>query len=123
MKEKVKSMPVMKKEFELSDGTKIWVRQASGMEKLKIETRQARVFRKLRHFGMNPEEWTDDQQEEFASALDEEGCGVDSQIAEWVPPSILDENFDANSLTSEELRDLLSFVRGDELDGAVPLAN
>ena len=44
-------MPVLKKEIELADGTKIWVRQASGMEKLPIENKQATVFRKVRHFG------------------------------------------------------------------------
>ena len=40
-------MPVKKKEFELDDGTTVWVRQASGMEKLKISNIQAKVFRKL----------------------------------------------------------------------------
>ena len=97
----MENMPVMKKEFELNNGTKIMVRQASGLEKLKLETRQAKVFRKLRHFGPNPSEWSEKQQEEFALALDEAGCG----------------------LTSEELRELLGFVRGDDLDGAIPLGN
>ena len=48
-------MPVLKKEIELSDGKKIWVRQASGMEKLPIENIQAKVFRKTRHFGADPQ--------------------------------------------------------------------
>lgn len=30
-------MPVLKKEIELDNGKKIWVRQASGMDKLAIE--------------------------------------------------------------------------------------
>ena len=59
-------MPVLKKEIELSDGKKIWVRQASGMQKLKIENKQARVFRSVRHFGLDPTEWTEEQQTEFA---------------------------------------------------------
>ena len=44
-------MPVMKKEIELDDGRKIWVRQASGMEKLKITNIQGKAFRKMRHAG------------------------------------------------------------------------
>tara|TARA_R110002020_G_scaffold23154_7_gene77485 strand:+ start:3923 stop:4279 length:357 start_codon:yes stop_codon:yes gene_type:complete len=118
----VENMPVMKKEFELNNGTKIMVRQASGLEKLKLETRQAKVFRKLRHFGPNPSEWSEKQQEEFALALDEAGCGLESQMAEWIPKCVIDE-FDVNTLTSEELRELLGFVRGDDLDGAIPLGN
>ena len=119
----MKSMPLMKKEFELNNGKKIMVRQASGLEKLKLETRQAKVFRKLRHFGPNPSEWSDKQQEEFALALDEEGCGLENQMAEWIPNCIIEDNFDVNTLTSEELRELLSFVRGDDLEGAIPLGN
>jgi hypothetical protein len=116
-------MPVLKKEFELNDGRKIWVRQASGMEKLKIEARQARVFRKCRHFGADPVSWTEEQQEEFATLLDEEGAGVADQINLWVPSCIVDEDVDVNTLTSEELRTLLEFVRGDDLEGAVPLVS
>tara|TARA_R110002020_G_scaffold100622_5_gene237722 strand:+ start:479 stop:847 length:369 start_codon:yes stop_codon:yes gene_type:complete len=116
-------MPVLKKEFELNDGTKVWVRQASGLEKLKIEARQARVFRKCRHFGADPSEWTEEQEEEFATLLDTEGAGVQDQIDLWIPNAILDDDIDVNILTSEELRNLLEFVRGDDLEGAIPLAS
>tara|TARA_B110000858_G_scaffold198533_1_gene266393 strand:- start:17024 stop:17371 length:348 start_codon:yes stop_codon:yes gene_type:complete len=114
-------MPVLKKEIELNNGTKVWVRQASGMDKLKIEKLQAVALRKCRHFGPNPSEWTDEQQEEFAVHLDEAGAGIDSQIQEWVPKCILTESVDAEMLTSEELMTLLRFVRGDDAEGAVPL--
>ncbi len=114
-------MPVLKKEIELNDGKKIWVRQASGMDKLKIEAIQAKVLRRFRHFGTNPEEWTDEQQQEFADALEEEGGGLTAQIKEWIPPCIISENVDADMLTATELRMLLGFVRGDEMEGAVPL--
>ena len=97
-------MPVLKKEFELNNGTKIWVRQASGLEKLKVETRQARVFRKCRHFGIDPSEWSEEQQEEFANLLEDEDCGIQDQISLWVPGCIIDEGIDVNTLTSEELR-------------------
>ena len=116
-------MPVLKKEFELNDGTKIMVRQASGMEKLKIEARQAKVFRKCRHFGIDPSSWTDEQQEEFTLMLEEAGAGLEDQISLWLPSCILDEDFDVNTLTSEEMRSMLEFVRGDDLEGAVPLGN
>ena len=114
-------MPVLKKEIELTDGTKIWVRQASGMEKLKIENIQARVFRKLKHFGNDPTEWTPEQHEEFAVALDEAGGGMETQIETWLPKCIMSEDFDINILNSEEVRMLLQFIRGDTLEGAVPL--
>jgi hypothetical protein len=114
-------MPVLKKEIELTDGTKIWVRQASGMEKLKIENIQARVFRKLKHFGNDPTEWTPEQHEEFAVALDEAGGGMETQIETWLPKCIMSEDFDVNMLNSEEVRMLLQFIRGDTLEGAVPL--
>jgi len=116
-------MPVLKKEIELDDGTKIWVKQASGMLKLKIETLQATAFRKFRHFGLDPTEWTDEQQEEFSSALDTAGGGMSDQISEWIPNCILDENVTADDLTSEELRRILLFVRGDDSEGSVPLDN
>ena len=116
-------MPVLKKEIELSDGKKIWVRQASGMQKLKIENKQARVFRSVRHFGLDPTEWTEEQQTEFAEKLDESGAGMVAQMEAWVPDCILEENFDIDSLTSEELRDIISFVRGDDIEGAIPLGN
>lgn len=114
-------VPVLKKEIELNDGKKIWVRQASGMDKLAIEKIQAQTFRKFRHFGTNPAEWTPEQHEEFNDALSEAGAGIDSQIQSWVPKCVIEENFDINTLTSEEVRDILNFVRGDDLEGAVPL--
>ena len=51
-------MPVKKKEFELDDGSKIWVRQASGIEKLKISNMQAKVFRQFANKG-EPADWDD----------------------------------------------------------------
>ena len=114
-------MPVLKKEIELNDGRKVWVRQASGMDKLRIENIQAKTFRKFRHFGPDPAKWTEAQHEEFADSLDEAGGGIASQIEAWVPRCILDEDFDIDSLTSEELRTILGFVRGDDPEGAVPL--
>tara|TARA_R100000808_G_C2145729_1_gene153565 strand:- start:102 stop:449 length:348 start_codon:yes stop_codon:yes gene_type:complete len=115
-------MPVLKKEFELNDGQKIMVRQASGLEKMKLESIQARVIRKCRHFGDDPSEWTDDQHIEFIELLDENGGGIARQAELWLPSCVLTEEFDANTLTSEELRDILSFVRGDSDEGAIPLA-
>ena len=115
-------MPVLKKEIELADGTKIWVRQASGMEKLPIENIQAKVFRKTKHFGADPSEWTAEQNEEFAEMIDEAGGGMANQIQAWIPNCVIaPEDFDINTLTSEEIRDILAFVRGDTLEGAVPL--
>ena len=115
-------MPVLKKEIELNDGRKIWVRQASGMQKLRIENIQAKVFRKFRHFG-DPTEWTDEQNEDFVTALDEAGGGMEAQIEAWVPLCILDEDLDIDTLTTMELMKLLSFVRGDDPEGAIPLVN
>ncbi len=112
-------MPVMKKEIELDDGRKIWVRQASGMERLKITNMQGRAFRKMRHAG-NPEDWTPEQEEEFATIIDEMGAGVEAQMEAWIPPCILDEDVDYNLLTFEELNTILQFVRGDDLEGSVP---
>ncbi len=115
-------MPVLKKEIELNDGKKIWVRQASGMEKLPIENIQARIFRKTRHFGADPSEWTPEQNEEFADMLDEAGGGMADQIQAWIPNCVIEPaDFDINTLTSEEVRTILSFVRGDTLEGATPL--
>ena len=116
-------MPVMKKEIELNDGTKIWVRQASGMDKLRIENIQARVFRQFRHFGPDPNEWSPKQNEEFADAIDEAGCGITAQCAEWIPICVMDKDFDTDTLTSEECRDILYFIRGDDPEGAVPLGH
>tara|TARA_R110002012_G_scaffold85476_4_gene213121 strand:- start:24855 stop:25214 length:360 start_codon:yes stop_codon:yes gene_type:complete len=119
----VKIVPVLKKEIELNDGKKIWVRQASGMDKLAIEKTQAQTLRTFRHFGANPSEWTDEQHAEFGDALTDAGGGIDGQIASWVPVCILDEEVDINTLTSQELRTILEFVRGDDVEGAVPLAS
>jgi len=115
-------VPVLKKEFELDDGTKIVLRQASGLEKMRIEAIQARVIRKCRDFGMDPEEWTNEQHMEFVALLDEHGAGINEQAHDWLPKCILEpEGFDVNILTSEEIRNLLSFVRGDPTEGAIPL--
>tara|TARA_Y100001937_G_scaffold127067_1_gene198119 strand:+ start:670 stop:1023 length:354 start_codon:yes stop_codon:yes gene_type:complete len=116
-------MPVLQKEIELDDGKKILVRQASGMERIEIEARQARVFRKVRHFGPNPMEWTDEQQEEFADLIDEADAGPTSQMRDWIPNCILSEGVDINTLTSAELQKLLSFVRGDDEEGGIPLSS
>ena len=66
-------MPVMKKEFELDDGSKIMVRQASGMEKLKIENIQAREFSVLMHIGDDPTECTAEKNQELAAKNDAAG--------------------------------------------------
>tara|TARA_Y100000361_G_scaffold153498_1_gene175464 strand:+ start:5807 stop:6154 length:348 start_codon:yes stop_codon:yes gene_type:complete len=113
---------VVKKRFEF-DGKEVWFRQASGMERLAIEKVQAKVFRECRHFGNNPLEWSEEQQIEFSDKLDEYGAGVEEQISQWLPISCMTEGFDINTLTSIELRKVLSFVRGDEEDGAVPLGD
>lgn len=113
-------MPVMKKEIELEDGTKIWVRQASGMEKLAVTNVQGKAFRQMRHAG-DPEKWTEEQEQEFTSLIEEGGGSVQDQITSWIPPCILDEDFDINVLTTDELMEILFFVRGDDKDGAVPL--
>ncbi len=114
-------MPIKKKEFELDDGTKLWFRQASGMERLKIEKVQAKVFRECRHYGPDPLQWSEEQHLEFAEKLDENGAAIEDQILHWVPPACLTEGFDINKLTNIELREILSFVRGDEDEGSVPL--
>tara|TARA_R100000742_G_C4279646_1_gene104955 strand:- start:9136 stop:9492 length:357 start_codon:yes stop_codon:yes gene_type:complete len=117
-------MPILQKEIELNDGSKILVRQVSGMERLEIDSKQAKVFRGMRDFGPNPMDWTSEQQLEFADALDEAGCGPTAQMAAWIPNCIVTEGFDANDLTMAELQDILRFVRGDEEpEGAVPLSS
>lgn len=113
-------MPVLKKEIELDNGTKIWVKQASGMAKLKITNIQARAFRKMKHAG-DPSDWTEEQNEEFATMLDEMGGGMEHQIREWIPDCILQEDFDLDTLTLDELNTILAFVRGDVDEGSVPL--
>tara|TARA_R100000152_G_C6734845_1_gene159138 strand:- start:714 stop:1070 length:357 start_codon:yes stop_codon:yes gene_type:complete len=118
-------MPVLKKEFELDNGMKIMVRQASGLEKMRIEAIQARTIRKCRDFGTDVTDWTDEQHMQFMDMLIEAGGGVDVQAQEWLPKCILEpEGFDPNILTSDEIRDLLQFIRGDETEteGAIPLA-
>ena len=115
-------MPVLKKTFTLDDGTELVVRQAGGMAKLKIENIQARVFRDHLHFGLDPTEWSDEQQNEFSRALDEQGAGYEDQIRSWVPMCVVEpKGFDIDDLTSEELRMILGFVRGDDPEGAPPL--
>jgi len=117
-------MPVLTKEFELDDGTKITVRQAGGMTKLRIENIQAQVFRDHMHFGLDTTDWTEEQQKQFANALEEKGAGMVHQMESWVPRSIISpKDFDMDSLTSEELRMILGFVRGDDPEGAIPLDN
>ena len=114
-------MPIRKREFEFDDGTKLWFRQASGMERLKIEKVQAKVFRQCRHYGPDPLQWTEEQHLEFAEKLDDAGAAVEDQILNWVPQACLDDDFDVNRLTNMELREILSFVRGDDDEGSVPL--
>tara|TARA_R100000664_G_C2624602_1_gene57027 strand:- start:18 stop:368 length:351 start_codon:yes stop_codon:yes gene_type:complete len=115
-------MPVLKKEFELDDGTKLMVRQASGLEKMKLEAIQARVIRQCRDYGMNVQEWTEEQHLDFMFKLEDAGAGIDQQAATWLPVCILEPaDFDANTLTADEVRMLLSFIRGDDPEGAIPL--
>ena len=115
-------MPVLTKEFELDDGTKITVRQAGGFTKLDIENKQAKVFRDHIHFGTDVGEWTSEQQKQFTDAMDEAEAGMTHQIKAWVPNCVISpENFDVETLTSTELRMILGFVRGDDPEGAVPL--
>jgi len=111
-------MPVKKKEFELDDETKIWVRQASGLERLKISNLQAKVFRDFESFG-DPLQWTPEQQITFAEALDENDCGVEEQLNDWLPKCVMNQDFDPNIFTLEELMPILAFIRGDDEEGAV----
>lgn len=118
-------MPVMKTEFELDDGRKIWVRQATGLEKIKIEAIQAKAVRKCRTFGADPSKWTAEQNEEFLDLIDSLGGGLEEQILNWVPPCILENEhgITADDLNSMELREILNFVRGDTAEGAIPLGS
>ena len=113
-------MPVLKKQIELEDGSSVWVRQASGLEKIKIESIQAKAVRKCRDFG-DPTDWTIEQNEKFLETIEEMGGSLEAQMTEWVPKCILDEDFDVNMLTSTEMRKILGFVRGDDQEGAIPL--
>jgi len=110
------------KEIELSDEIKIEVRQASGFEKMPFESILAKAFRKFRHFGVDQTKWTEEQTEEFMATVDELGGSVQEQMATLIPPCIITEGFDANSLTSTELMLLFTFVRGgSDEDGEPPL--
>jgi hypothetical protein len=113
-------MPILKKEFEIGE-KKIWVRQASGMERLKFETLLAKTFRKFKHFGMEQDKWTDEQSEEFMAALEDAGGDINNQMREMIPPC-LPSDFDINMLDRDELMEIFSFIRAvDEPEGAVPL--
>lgn len=114
-------MPVLKKEVELNDGRKVWVRQASGLDKLKIEAKQGRVMRKCRHFGADLSAWTDEQMEQFMDMCEEEKCGFTDQVEAWLPTCLLDKEVDPETLTSDELVSILNVIRGDDNEGAVPL--
>ena len=114
-------MAVLKKQFEIGSKS-IWVRQASGMERLKYETLLAKTFRKFRHFGPNNLEWTEDQQEEFLVALENAGAAMEDQIRDLVPPCLMDDT-DLNLIDRDTLMEIFDFVRGttEEPEGAVPL--
>ena len=118
-------MPIKSKQFELNNGKKVWVRQASGLEKLPLETAHAKALRKCRHFGNNPAEWTEEQQDEFFDMVEEYGAGLDSQIRTLVPLCVGKfedgTQCDPSELLSEEIVPLLAFIRGEEDEGAVPL--
>ena len=115
-------MPVLTTEIELNDGTKIEVRQASGLEKLPFESILSKAFRKFRHFGVDNTAWTEEQQEEFLLELEELGGGMQTQMAKLVPPCILTDDIDVNTLTTEELSDIFTFIRGgSDEDGEPPL--
>lgn len=114
-------MAVLKKQFEIGS-KKIWVRQASGMERLKYETLLAKTFRKFRHFGPDNTKWTDEQQEEFLVSLELAGGAMEDQIRDLVPPCLMEET-DLNFIDRDTLMDIFDFVRGTDGDseGAVPL--
>ena len=114
-------MPVLKKQVELDNGKKVWVRQASGLDKLKIEAKQGRAMRKCRHFGSDISTWTDEQQEEFLDLCDKFGASFEDQVEAWLPTCVLDKELDQDSLTSAELVKILNVIRGDDNEGAVPL--
>ncbi len=112
-------MAILKKQFEIGS-KKVWVRQASGMERLRFETILAKTFRKFKHFGANQTEWTDEQQEEFMDALDDAGAGMDQQIRTLVPPCLIDD-LDINLIDSMDLMLIFDFIRGGDAEGSVPL--
>ena len=113
-------MPVLKKQFDIGS-KKVWIRQASGMERMYFESKLAKAFRKFRHFGTDQNEWSEEQQSEFVEYLDDAGAGMSSQMERLIPPCILDENVDINSLDSDELMTIFTFIRGEDQEGSVPL--
>ena len=114
-------MTVLKKQFDLGS-KKIWVRQASGMERLRFETILAKTFRKFKHFGADQSKWTEEQQEEFMVALEDAGAGMFDQLEILVPKCIIDD-VDMNLIDRDTLMEIYDFVRGDEAegDGSIPL--
>ena len=112
-------MPVLKKQFDIGS-KKIWVRQASGMERLQFETLLAKTFRAFRHFGTDQISWTEEQQEEFMIALEEAGGGMEMQIRTLVPPCLMND-VDINLIDRDLLMEVYEFIRGGEPEGAVPL--
>jgi len=116
-------VPVKKKEFKLDDDTTVWVRQASGMEKLAISNIQAKVYRDFIKSHGETDKWSDDISQEFSDNMDEEGAGIQAQIDQWLIKCIIPEegkeSFDPNYFTIEELMPILGFVRGDDEEGAV----
>ena len=110
-------MPVLKKQFDIGS-KKIWVRQASGMERLQFETLLAKTFRSFRHFGTDQISWTEDQQEEFMIALEAAGGGMEMRTL--VPPCLMDD-VDINLIDRDLLMEVYEFIRGGEPEGAVPL--
>jgi len=118
-------MPIRKKLFDLEDGTKVWVRQASGLEKLKIEGIHATAMRKCRHFGTDMTAWTVEQEDEFWEKIEELGGGMTAQMEHLIPICLMEMEdgsaSDINMLKSEEIIPMLSFIRGDGDDSSVPL--
>ena len=119
-------MPIKKKLFELEDETKVWVRQASGLEKLKIEGIHATAMRKCKAFGSDMTKWTDEQSDEFWNVIEEMGGGLTAQIEHLIPICIMSmedgSECDINMLKSEEILPMLPFIRGDDGEGdCVPL--
>jgi hypothetical protein len=120
-------MPISKRLFDLEDGTKVWVRQASGLEKLKIESAHATAMRKCRHFGNDINLWTMEQQDEFWAIVEELGGGMSDQIQQLIPMCVIGmedgEPCDVNLLTTTEIVPMLEFIRGDDAEDAVPLVS
>lgn len=114
-------MTVLKRQFDIGS-RKIWVRQASGMERLRFETILAKTFRKHKHFGSDQSKWTDEQQEEFMNALEDAGAGMYDQLETLVPQCLIDE-VDMNLIDRDLLMEIYEFVRGDDIegDGSIPL--